>query len=84
MIFTHFGISGPTILSGSAHLAKYKDIDDLLKTFLTKNAKRIRPILAILYLRANSIPLTEAHYDFLTKDTYPSRRWRFNETSPRW
>ena len=30
MIFTHFGISGPTILSGSAHLAKYKDIDYLL------------------------------------------------------
>lgn len=31
MIFTHFGISGPTILSGSAHLAKYKDIEYLLK-----------------------------------------------------
>ncbi len=32
MIFTHFGISGPTILSGSAHLVKYKDIDYLLKS----------------------------------------------------
>ena len=31
MIFTHFGISGPTILSASAHLIKYKDIDYLLK-----------------------------------------------------
>ena len=31
MIFTHFGLSGPTILSGSAHLVKYKDIDYLLK-----------------------------------------------------
>lgn len=31
MIFTHYGISGPTILSGSAHLAKYKDIDYLFK-----------------------------------------------------
>ena len=31
MIFTHFGISGPTILSGSAHLVKYKDIDYLLR-----------------------------------------------------
>ena len=31
MIFTHFGISGPTILSGSAHLVRYKDIDYLLK-----------------------------------------------------
>ena len=26
MVFTHFGISGPIILSSSAHLAKYKDI----------------------------------------------------------
>ena len=31
MMFTHFGISGPTILSGSAHLVKYKDIEYLLK-----------------------------------------------------
>lgn len=31
MIFTHFGISGPTILSGSAHLVRYKDIEYLLK-----------------------------------------------------
>lgn len=31
MIFTHFGISGPTILSASAHLVKYKDIEYLLK-----------------------------------------------------
>ena len=31
MLFTHFGVSGPTILSSSAHLLRYKDIDDLLK-----------------------------------------------------
>lgn len=31
MLFTHFGVSGPTILSGSAHLLRYKDIDKLLK-----------------------------------------------------
>jgi len=31
MIFTHFGISGPTILSGSAHLLRYKNIDELFK-----------------------------------------------------
>lgn len=30
MIFTHFGISGPTILSGSAHLLRYKNINQLL------------------------------------------------------
>ncbi len=27
MLFTHFGVSGPTILSGSAHLLRYKEID---------------------------------------------------------
>ena len=31
MLFTHFGISGPIILSGSAHLIRYKDIDNLLR-----------------------------------------------------
>lgn len=31
MIFTHFGISGPTILSGSAHLLRYRDAEELLK-----------------------------------------------------
>ncbi len=30
MLFTHFGVSGPIILSGSAHLVKYKNIDELL------------------------------------------------------
>ena len=31
MLFTHFGVSGPTILSGSAHLVRYKNIENLLK-----------------------------------------------------
>ncbi len=31
MLFTHFGVSGPTILSASAHLVRYKQIDRLLK-----------------------------------------------------
>ena len=31
MLFTHFGVSGPTILSGSAHLVRYKSINQLLK-----------------------------------------------------
>ena len=31
MLFTHFGVSGPIILSGSAHLVRYKDIDEKLK-----------------------------------------------------
>ena len=29
MIFTHFGVSGPTILSGSAHLVRQKNIENL-------------------------------------------------------
>lgn len=31
MLFTHFGVSGPIILSASAHLVRYKNIDDKLK-----------------------------------------------------
>ena len=31
MLFTHFGVSGPTILSSSAHLVRYKNIDEKLK-----------------------------------------------------
>ena len=31
MLFTHFGVSGPTILSGSAHLLRHKNVDELLK-----------------------------------------------------
>ena len=32
MLFTHFGISGPIILSSSAHLVRYKNIEQLLKS----------------------------------------------------
>ena len=32
MLFTHFGVSGPIILSGSAHLLRYKNVDELFKT----------------------------------------------------
>ena len=31
VIFTHFGVSGPTILSSSAHLVRYKNIENLFK-----------------------------------------------------
>ena len=31
MIFTHYGVSGPTILSSSAHLLRYKNERELLK-----------------------------------------------------
>ena len=32
MLFTHFGVSGPTILSGSAHLLRYKNVEELFKS----------------------------------------------------
>lgn len=32
MLFTHFGVSGPIILSGSAHLVRFKNIDGLLES----------------------------------------------------
>ena len=31
MLFTHFGVSGPTILSGSAHLVRYHNIEEKYK-----------------------------------------------------
>ena len=31
MIFTHFGVSGPIILSGSSHIVRYKNLEELLK-----------------------------------------------------
>ena len=31
MLFTHFGVTGPTILSGSAHILRVKNIEKLLK-----------------------------------------------------
>lgn len=31
MLFTHFGVSGPTILSGSSHLLRYKQVEEKLK-----------------------------------------------------
>ena len=45
MIFTHFGISGPTILSGSAHLVRYKDIQNLLKNKKIKLVVDLKPAL---------------------------------------
>lgn len=36
------------------------------------------------YVRFKNIPYKTARYDFLTQDTYPTRRWRENERTPRW
>ena len=45
MVFTHFGISGPIILSGSAHLARYREIDYLLKKGYIKLSIDLKPAL---------------------------------------
>jgi len=47
MIFTHFGISGPTILSGSAHLVRYKDIEYLLDNKYITVSIDLKPALTI-------------------------------------
>ncbi len=36
------------------------------------------------YVRFKDIPSKSANYDFLKVDTYPTRRWRDSEVSPRW
>lgn len=36
------------------------------------------------YVRLTDIPYKVAKYDRLTKDTFPTRRWRNGERTPRW
>lgn len=36
------------------------------------------------FVRVQDLPYRPAEYDFLTTDTYPTRRWRENEKAPRW
>ncbi len=45
MLFTHFGVSGPTILSASAHLIRYKNIEELLKNNKIKLIIDLKPAL---------------------------------------
>ena len=46
LLFTHFGVSGPTILSSSAHLLRYKDIDNLFKENKIKLYIDLKPALS--------------------------------------
>ncbi len=46
MLFTHFGISGPTVLSASAHLLRYKNIENLLKKEKIKFVIDLKPALS--------------------------------------
>ena len=36
------------------------------------------------FTRMRNIPQKPAKYDFLTVETYPTRRWRDGEKTPRW
>ncbi len=45
LLFTHFGVSGPTILSSSAHLLRYKNVDELLKNGNIKLVIDLKPAL---------------------------------------
>ena len=47
MLFTHFGVSGPTILSSSAHLLRYKNIDNLLSQNKISLIIDLKPALSV-------------------------------------
>ena len=45
MLFTHFGVSGPIILSASAYLVRYKNIEELIKNKQIKLEVDLKPAL---------------------------------------
>ena len=46
MLFTHYGVSGPVILSSSAHLVRYKNADELLKNGSIELEIDLKPALS--------------------------------------
>ena len=46
MLFTHFGVSGPIILSASAYLVRHKNIEELLKNNKIKLEIDLKPALS--------------------------------------
>lgn len=52
MIFTHFGVSGPIILSGSAHLLRYKNVEELFNKGSIKLIIDLKP--ALMYEKLDS------------------------------
>ncbi len=46
LLFTHFGVSGPTVLSSSAHLLRYKNVGELLKNEKIKLVIDLKPALS--------------------------------------
>ena len=47
MMFTHFGVTGPVIISSSAHLVRYKNINQLMKDKKIKLNIDLKPALSI-------------------------------------
>lgn len=45
MLFTHWGVSGPIILSGSAHLLRYKNVEELIKEGKIELSINLKPAL---------------------------------------
>lgn len=52
MLFTHFGVSGPVILSSSAHLLRVKEIDKKLQNKAIKLSIDLKPALSMEKLEA--------------------------------
>lgn len=52
MLFTHFGVSGPIILSGSAHLLRYKNVDEKIKNGKIILKIDLKPALSIEQLNS--------------------------------
>lgn len=47
MMFTHFGVTGPIIISSSSHLIRYKNINELLKQEKIELSIDLKPALDI-------------------------------------
>ncbi len=52
MLFTHFGVSGPTILSASSHILRIKDLEKKLNSRQVKLKIDLKPALSIEKLEA--------------------------------
>ena len=46
MLFTHYGVSGPIVLSASAHLVRYKNIEELFKNGSIRLEIDLKPALS--------------------------------------
>ena len=60
MLFTHFGVSGPTFLSSSAHLVRYKSIEEKYKNKKIKLYIDFKPALSEQKLEARILRDFEA------------------------